>query len=1294
MNLTRINWPLGWIPSSDATNGSPDGLLRMDNLQQDEDGSLALVRPIKRIATGFANYISDIYSKVIGSNGAVWLGLGINGTQALRSLKGDFTDTVTVIDQGGQRIVFGDCLGQVLVCAGGIKKRKDNGTTVLPLGIKDPTAGPIFSVNNQPNLALDNGTRTVIEGDGATNPPFVIVDSTTLRAVVLDSYGGDKDALNFGDGPADDPNKDTFSLVCQLQDDSFFKKIRIEVILDNVDDPKDYYWFEWFVADGQFNMGASAQSTLKCLRGQFIRQGSDSTLDWTKVKGMNIIAEALVEADFYVTEQKFTGGAKGQLYGFYEYIQVDVADNGIYLAKSIASPKSEGFYVLNGNVNVQPENSTDPQVTEYWIFRRSISIASADPKLLPIISAVPNTPVLLDQFYRIGVSTDGGPIVDTMSDLEALQLNIKANLFLKSLDTLSDEILGIEGLYNEIMLYMTLDKIYLSDRLNPDAIDQRFTIKAFGDPTEKNLWLRKISNQMLVLMTTKDLYEITGTLLENPDGSLDVNIIPIGEAYPALSADCAAVDGSIFYAAADGVRVTSGTNSISVSQMLKLLYQGLERHGVPPVAILPNNNGRYSLAVGKTHLYATVPMQDGSRRLFVMDMIKKTWRLQFTDPFIVHVTQTDKVLVAYSEPGGGNQFAGLFELDAPVRDDDEADRSIFFQTVYDHNQQPRNRKDAFTLKVVADTGARDVDVYVGKDGGSFALVGTVNSSGQSTKYFTLTNVTLGFRYAIKLVDRALLRTFHLYELTLEYEPRPEQVNYLRIPNNNLGTQSRKRFISYGFVIDCLGNAVTFTPFVDNVAGGSSAVTTPVKLTNIHFFTSETLGTDIGGILQSDNSANPFEFYGLNTEEIISEKLPAPTKFLIIPANDYGNPNRKRFTSYKLQVNSRNASIKLTPRIDGVNYAPQNFTTSEKRTIEYFFDTSLDVTGIDIGGTLESNANTPFEFYGVVVPQDIEVLPPRLRSFVIPSTNYGTPNRKRHTSYKFEINTNGEDVLFTPYLDGVAHTARLFNTTERRTVEYFFDIGDGDVIGIDVAGLLQAQTDSAFEFYKVVIPEKVEQLPPRLEYFRIPNTNYGVAAKKRLRTIPIVIDTYGKDVRFIPVIDGTPGTPSTHNTIGKKTVFHYFETDVFCTDIGGVLQSIANPVAPFEFYQLEQPENVETLPVGKKYDQVGPSRFDKIGKLFHFRVRLISGGDTTIPYTIYGETDSTVDTYTSNPLYSGTIPVVSGIDNIWEVQLPKSINSQVFRITFGPTEEAFHRYDCLLRVSPSGMETDAKWVPVR
>lgn len=1225
MNLTKTNWPLGWNPSADPVNGDPNGLLRMDNLQQDETGAITLVRGIQELSA-FPDYAYDFYAKAFGPTESVYVGLNENGNSILRTKDGLFDDEV-LIGSGNGIPCFGDALGKVFAIAGTLRV-KDDTITTLPLGLKTPPT-PVIGAISQPILGFFSegagssfgqiqvyagGTLSLVIGtlgsqgnldSGLGVADDIESDATSCIVQTLYKLGGAVDTTQIPTFVADNPSNDLFSFFIAPNDPTQISSVTADVLLDFFGPEQgsnNYYSYTWSLANNNMVLvqGYQAQTYLSINRGGFQRTGLDTTLDWTKVKGIRLTVNCLSATEMNLGGAIFIGGAQGQLNGTYQYVIQGVNDNGTYVAMGPVSQPSNPTWIINGEMSIGMPNN-DPQVTTYWIYR-----ISATNTLNPLGGPFPSpaAQTFLNQYYRVGTATPGSIFADNTSDNEAIQIDLIANLYLLSMDQsdvngLQDNITCIAGLFKARMLYMGGSSVWISDELNPDAIDTRFTLKAFGDPSEKNLWLKKVNNNVLILGTTKDLYEISGSFEQLPDGSFDATIIPIGEAYPPLCNQAAVVNGGVFYVAADGLRVSQGSTTTLLSPQLRLLFQGEARIGVPPVQIIGGNIIGYPITAGKTKIYFVTYHIDGTRRLVVYDVVNNTYTLRYTDPISVYATPTDRVLLGYGASGfAATQFGSCYLLDTGsggVTDQNgnlQSGIPFTFQTVYDANQQPRNRKDTFTLKLICDTGGSTINVQIDKDNkGVWTQLGTINCSGLTTNYFPLPGVTLGFRYAIRLSDTNLVTSLRLYEYTIEYEPRPEQVDYLRILPTNQNSYARKRWTSFAYVIDTLGNNIQFQPYVDNTATGAiDTFSTATKLTHITFFDAETIGTDMGGIF----SGGVFEFYGVNLEETVSEKLPTPTEYLVIPAN-----------------------------------------------------------------------------------------------------NYGTPNRKRHTSYKFEIITRGQPVQLTPILDGVPFSSRVYNTSVKQTVEYFFDQSAGDVIGIDIAGILQSVAGPPlvpFEFYGVITPQKIEQLPDRLEYYRIPNTNYGVAAKKRIRTIPFVIDTYGYPVNFTPIVDGILQNSTSVTTSGKTTAFHFFNYDIFGIDYGGIVQSTNTPPQPFEFYELGQPENVEVLPVAKLFDQIGPLRFDKIGKIFTIRTKLISEGDTSIPVNIFGDTALLIPTVP--PLWSGVLPVIGDVDQVWELNLPKSINTNVCRIVLGPTQYPFHRYDMQIRVSMSGMETDSKWIPAK
>lgn len=1130
----------------------------MDNLQLDEEGAITLVRGIQDLYSGLPGLVDEIFCRNIDGSEIIYASTGGGST---------ITKNGGNLFSGTDRAAFGAGFGEVFICAGTQKKRDGSGG-LQDFGMDDPAAGPDIGEVNQVTVDILSGSWTVIEGDEIAvlgDSVQLYPDEITLHAVA-ERIGGEVNTTEMGGDIANyDPTQDTFMWLFQAHDATMWKKVRVEVLLDDKD---NYYWKEWEVTLDAFNIGINAQSVLTCKRGEFTRHGEDQSLNWTKVVGIRVMGDALSKNYMLAGEHRFVGGPKGALNGFYQYAFRAVKNNASYQGKSVLSGSSRTVYAVNGYVNVTPVYGGGAD--SYLIYRRSVVV---NPELSNLKQSH------LDKWYLVGESS--GTFEDSVSDNEALEINQVAPDTLISVKTVEDSILSIEGPDHERMLYMTFKDLLLSERFNPDCFDARFVIRVSGDSTEKNLWIKQVSQELRILATTTDFYEISGSLTDNPDGSLDVAIRKIGEAFPPVGRQYAAIDGGIYYVAKDGLRVTNGSNSQSVSPDLSELFSQKECNGIPPVLL--NAFAPYPIGIAKSRIYTSLPLIDGTRRLFIYNLNTKQWRVELTDPIALGSTTDGRALAGY---GGGSGNA-IRTLDDSVGINGDG-MSIYFQTIYDNNNQPRNRKDTFTLKLVCDTGGDDVSVLIAKDGGGFASVGTANSDGIQTHYFKMDGFTLGFRYALRLVDSggSGLSRFKLNEYTIEYDPRPEQVNYLRIPSSNLGSSARKRFISRAFVIDSLGNSLTFTPYIDGAAKAPSTFTKNGKLTYSHFFTENTEGIDVGGII----TGGVFEYYGPNEEETVSEKLPSPARYLVIPANNFGSPNRKRHSSYKFSINTRGAAVKFTPRVDGVDYSPLIFTTTEKRIVDYFFETSIDVTGIDIGGVLESLTTQEFEFYGPVIPQTLEILPDRLHS------------------------------LLTPF------------------------------------------------------------------------TNFGSAAKKRIRTMPLILDPRGSDVTFLPTVDSTNYTPTTFSGNGKRTHYYFFTEDAFGVDFGGYLTN--DPSGdPFEFYGYGELDQVEILPIPRKYSQFQVLRFDKIGKLFAIRIRAIFTQSGDIPFSIYNE-DVPVNPIYSTPFFTGTFPVIGNRDDVYEIDLPKNVNLAVMRLTIGPTAAEFHQYDVQVRVSPSGMETNARWMSVK
>ncbi len=1278
--LTANDFRAGWRPSDDAIRGTRNGLLRMDNVQLDEFGALTMCRG-SRLANPdpFLGGIHSIYSRAF--EGAKYRYVGLTDGSVIRDNgAGNFSEVIVLAGNGStSRAAFAAGFDYVYVCSGA-RRVKDLGGSHQQLGVQTPL-GPVSAVSAAtPEKPIpDSYDITLAEGsneDSDASHFTADTDVDTFRVDAYRTFGSVVDTMNFGSGKY---GTDLDFILFNVRIPDFSQLVRLQVILyfgtvdgspDSTPDLTDYYSHEWLPTDDNFIRDGSNQwSTLGAHRPKFERIGTDFSKDWSNIAGMRIVATFLAPVEgFGFSGLKIVGSNEGPLTGKFEYKQVNVNNTGSYIAASAGGPSQGAFTeAYHSAITVTPDTTAnDPQINEIWIYRRQVD----GPETSPLAS-----------FLRVKVieSYSATPFDDIVSNDEAIEEGEFLNENLLSLyeaadapnTDFPDDITYMEVNHFERTLYMSPREIWVSEKLNPDAVDLRATIRLSGDTFAKNLWMVKVGPSTILVGATNDIYEITGNLQELPDGSFDVNVRGLGVKQPPIQ-DCFCVyDSGIFYIAKDGVR-RYGDSTAPFNGPLDLLFSNHERFGFKPVDLQAANYSVFSLAATRAKLFVQVTLQDSGspRTILVYDFQRQYWYNYNFDPISLFAEEDGELLAGFSS---SDPMLRILDTETGI-DGTEVGQDIRLLFPKLDDNLPLNRKDSFTLKLVCDTGNRNITVNIYadlEDTTPTLLLGTVIADGLTEIPIDISGlIGVVKRYQLEIIGVGLF-TFKLTEWAIEYDARPKQTLYLRIPPNNYGVAGRKRFPTIPMVLDTLGHDVFFSPIIDGVVQTGSTFNTSDKQVVDHLFTGEKNGYTVGGIL---SGVSYFEFYELvqpRPEAI--EVLPDPQKYCHIPFTNLGTQSRKRFIAFAFVINTNGNNVTFTPVIDGVPGSTSTVNTDGKLTHIHYF--TSDTPGTDIGGIL--SGSNQFEFYGVNLGECIsEKMPSPAKFLLIPQDDYGTPARKRFSSYKFRINTKGQNVTFTPRVDGVNKTTSTVNTTEAAVHEHFFT--NEDVIGINIGGSLSGSTE--FEFYGPLRPRVVEEIPDRLKYFVVPENNFGAPSKKRIRTIPLVINTNGQPVTFTPVVDGVAGTPTTLNTPSKRTTFHYFASDSFGIDYKGILESVTS--TPFEFYGMMKPEDVEIIPTGKLFDQIGPIELPKIGKLLGFRLRLIADSADILTYTIFTE-----DTQIGSP---GTITTVAGKDHIYEVKLPKGINCKILRIELSMTSP-FHRYYVRLHVNTSGMELEPKWI---
>lgn len=252
-----------------------------------------------------------------------------------------------------------------------------------------------------------------------------------------------------------------------------------------------------------------------------------------------------------------TGGGTG-LTGNYVYIQVNAAELSQYIAQSPGSAQSLSISPANQDVILTPSAAAlDSQVTHHYWFRFGGT---------------------LDQFYFIGKSLVGATFDDNVPDSTALLIDIPLNQFLNSVGDIPDEIVGMAGPFYGRMLYLTFKQIIISEQYNIDAYDSRkvIVLSAAAGVTNKNMFITAFPLASVLVGTTDDIYELTGTFTDLADGTMDVLVRQYGLLQPPINESFALYNNRLFYVAMDGIRELTGITSMLISQNLQLLWRNCD----------------------------------------------------------------------------------------------------------------------------------------------------------------------------------------------------------------------------------------------------------------------------------------------------------------------------------------------------------------------------------------------------------------------------------------------------------------------------------------------------------------------------------------------------------------------------------------------------------------------------------------------------------------------------------------------------------------------------------------------
>jgi hypothetical protein len=791
------------------------------------------------------------------------------------------------------------------------------------------------------------------------------------------------------------------------------------------------------------NLIPDANGTAKVRRSMFVRVGSGAQ-DWSTVYGFRVTVSGSSTANVYLlfptsgnseaifgntianatyTEGLcFVGGSRTRT-GYYEYAQLNVNRSSSYVAKSELSLASTKTFCNTNKVYLALEEPTDSQVNEIWVYRRGEK---------------------LNEWYRIGIVAAGDftdPYFDVTTDEEALDTGIRVNLNLKSIQSITEDIYAILGPIFGRWYYFTAKFMYPSDLNDPDLVDVSQAIRITGSNSEIFLWACTVNESVVLVGTSCDIYILTGTYITLPDNVVDVYYRPLGVQYPPISQEVVSYGSQAFYLGSDGWRTVDqeGNNPLLTAPNIDRLYQGETCHGYFPVdlTIVPGST-KFPVTIGKNKLWCMLP---GVDRIEIFDFIRKYWRPLDYGLGAVSActfTQDGKILAFYEDD------LKLREIDSQTSNliDGATAQVIDVLCPIQDGSLPKNRKDSYTAKVRCYTGAAStLALSIIKEDDTEVAIGTLAAATTlaDLPFDISTLVGVNKTWQVKIVGTAPYLT--LEDVTIDYDPRPVQLSYLRIPATNYGTAARKRVYEVPFEIDTLGINVTFTPMIDGVDQTSLTVNTSRKQTYSYKFPA--VGTDVlkGVDYEYKISAAAgglFEFMGFPKQPKM-EVFPDPIKSFVVPVWNGGNACKKRLRVWPFVLDPIGNTLTFTPIVDGIPLVgvDGSWVHNNKKTVRYQF--TSDVFGVDYSGIFSSSAG--FELWDIINPEIVQTLPIAKRFDQLGPEELFRYGRIKQFEYRV-MPFGGTVIPYVIYFNDNSTQTGNITVTDGKEASYFVDVPKG------------------------------------------------------------------------------------------------------------------------------------------------------------------------------------------------------------------------------------------------------------
>ncbi len=547
-----------------------------------------------------------------------------------------------------------------------------------------------FASAESPVFTVTEGTRAFVTGaDTVANGASEFTVNAAGHAAAYKVYAADTEMLNIAGTVGTDT--DIFDMYAALSNLDQVNHVTVMFGLNTGADPfkDDYFWFTWnlkgdpavdlkdaksslpgvMLADarrvteairpedvtlykspqevvgikGQVGAFGNPQSTTRpdsvhsspawfhysTTRGQFSRTGNTADRDWTTVRGMKVVVNAVPASAITATFDTalWYGGGARALSGNFLALYVAVRDTGNYFELSRPSPISEPITLNQNGLNVQIPaaalSALDAQVNQLWVYLFSANLGgwyrfaitgSTQSSGMSIDEFDPTPDATIDAADRTrfnnwglaipGFSGDGSlTVVIQKSESDALREGVRLVPYLSGPP---DNIVAIAGPYLSRMYALTAEGwLYVSAQGSPSHFSaiQIQDFRRYGDP----YWM-VLTNGGLYVGMSGDIVQLGGTGNEDINANADFYPQPLGVGNPPVDKAVYTDGSTVVYRAADGLMTLTGITTTPVTQQgITLLWRGQDRHGVEALNIV---DGRFRLAVDNHVLYMLAPEGD------------------------------------------------------------------------------------------------------------------------------------------------------------------------------------------------------------------------------------------------------------------------------------------------------------------------------------------------------------------------------------------------------------------------------------------------------------------------------------------------------------------------------------------------------------------------------------------------------------------------------------------------------------------------------------------------------------